>query len=201
MEPDKSFLQIFKTESEKTELIIKNTLIMLGNRIYVDKGGDKHPLLDPGKAGQNIKDKGDNVFIIEADNGEKYVLKIFFQKINAVTKQSPISSFLEEYATYKKIVVARDYNKKISESRTQFFSENSLLENILDYCDQPRFELLSPKEMELVKKEYNITDYTTSKYTKKDATVKYFALKKGDVIRVIRPSPTSGESIAYRIVQ
>ena len=84
--------------------------------------------------------------------------------------------------------------------RTQIFKENTLLSNLIDYRDQPKFELLSPTEMDQFKLEYNATDYTTKKMLKTDPIAKYYALHKGDIIRIIRPSPTAGQSIDYRIV-
>ena len=54
--------------------------------------------------------------------------------------------------------------------------------------------------MEKFKNEYNATDYTIKKILRSDPISKYYALRKGDIVRIIRPSPTSGEAIDYRIV-
>lgn len=151
-----------------------------------------------------MEDKGDHVYIIPADNGTKYALKIVFQKITTISKQSIIAEFLENYAGYQRIIVASDYTNKIAEyilkRQTQLFREFSFLQDIISYRDQPRFELLSPEEMEQVRREYQLNEYTFEKMLRSDPVAKYFALKKGDLIRIIRPSPTAGESIAYRIV-
>lgn len=185
-------------------MIIHNVLVMLGNRIYVDKEGKKHPLLDVAKTEKNIEDRGDNKYVFTTDHGEPYALKIIFQKISGTGKQTAINEFINEYAKHKKIIVAYDYNNKIVEyvakHRAQIFREHFFLQDIISYRDQPKFELLSPSEMEMVKKEYNITDYTAEKMSRFDPVARYFGLKKGDIIRIIRPSPTSGEAIAYRIV-
>lgn len=203
MEPNKILFPIIKPESTKIKVIINNILIMLSNRIYIDKNGNKQPLLDYNDT-TNLDDRGDGTYIIETNNGDKYAIKIIFQKIVATGKQSIISDFFKEYAQYKKIIVAHDFNNKIAEyvakQNTQIFKEGALLENIIDYRDQPRFELLSPSEIKKFKMEYNATDYTTKKMVRSDPIAKYYALRKGDVVRIIRPSPTSGEGIDYRIV-
>jgi DNA-directed RNA polymerase subunit H (RpoH/RPB5) len=204
MEPNKTIFGVMKSESDKINIIINNTIIMLSNRVYIDKEGSKVQLLDPVTAKKNMIDKGENTFIIKASNGDNYALKIVFQKISAVGKQSLISEFFREYEDYKKIIVASDFNNKIieyvSRYQTQIFLESALLRDIISYRDLPKFELLSPKEMEEVKRDYNVTDYTILKIPVRDPVVKYYALKKGDIIRVIRPSPTSGYSVTYRIV-
>src|SRR5208282_767864 len=110
----------------------------------------------------------------------------------------------KEYTNYKKIIIATDYNNKISDFALkhgiQIFKECSMLQDIISYRDQPIFELLSPEEMEIVKTEYNMTNYTMNKTSKSDPTVKYFGLKKSNIYRVVRYSPTSGYAINYRIV-
>lgn len=204
MEENKNLFTVIKSEAEKIKTIIDNTLIMLGNRIYIDKTGAKNRLLDPEIAIKTIKDKGDNTFIIQANNGDNYVLKIVFQKISTSGRQSVISEFFKDYEQYKKILVAKEFNNKISDyvsrNHTQIFNEDTLLSDLIKARFQPKFELLSPTEMEQFKSEYNVTDYTCGKMVRNDAITKYYGLKKGDIIRVIRPSSTSGRGIGYRIV-
>ena len=204
MEPNKSLFAVMKTDSEKTRIIIKNTLIMLSRRIYVDKSGNKHQLSNFSEATKSIEDRNDGTFTVTVTNNDKYAIKIVFQRISATGKQSIISEFFKDYGNYKKIIVARDFNTKISDyvnkHHTQIFKESDMLQDIYSYHYQPIIELLNPSEMEAVKKEYNATDYTIKKILKNDAITKYFALKKGEIIRIIRPSPTSGEAIDYRVV-
>lgn len=204
MEPNKSLFTVTKSNEQKNKDILTNVLIMLSNRIYIDKNGEKHNLITLPDARKKLEDRDDNTYVLKANNGNMYVIKIVNYKISTTGKQSFVSEFLKEYAEYKKIIVAQDYKKLIadyvSKQRTQIFKEDIMLSNLIDHIDQPKFELLSPNEMALVKQEYNTTDYTTKKYLRTDPIPKYFALKKGDVIRIIRPSPTSGQSIDYRIV-
>lgn len=204
MEPNKILFQAIKTDEVKSRTIIHNFLVMLSNRIYIDANGNKQPLIGSQKDFEKIEDRGDNTYTIRANNGDDYAIKIVFQRISATGKQSIISEFFKDYTKYKKIIVARDFNNKISDyvtkHHTQIFRESMMLYNIIDYRDQPRFELLTPAEMEQVKNEYNITSYTTKKMLRSDPIAKYYALRKDDIIRIIRPSFTSGEAIDYRIV-
>ena len=204
METNKTLFAIMKSDAEKTKIILNNTLIMLSNRIYMDKAGNKRPLLDIAEIEGKLQDKGDGTYTIKANNGDNYAIKIIFQRISAVGKQSIITEFFKDYAQYKKIIVSRDFNNKVADyvakQHTQIFREASLLENIIEHRDQPKFELLSPLEMDKFKSEYNATDYTTKKLLRNDPITKFYALKKGDIIRIIRSSPTSGEGIDYRIV-
>lgn len=204
MEPNRKLFNVLKSESENISTIIDNVLAMLSNRIYIDNSGNKHKLIEYGKAKSSIEDQGDNVYTIKVDNGNTFAFKIIFQKITTSGKSSEINDFFKDYANYKKIVIAQDYNNKIvkyiNQNRAQIFKINSFASDIIKHRDQPEFELLTNREAVAVKQEYNVTDYTIGKMLKTDPVAKYFALKKGDIIRIIRPSPTSGKSVSYRIV-
>lgn len=203
MEPNKSLFIITKSEAVKTKIILHNVLTMLSNRIYIDKQGNKHAVLD-NVDDKNVTEKSDNTFIIKANNGATYAVKIIYQKITATGKQSVIREFFKDYAQYHKIIIANDFNNKIAEyvskRHTQIFRESALLMDIISHRDQPKFEVLTPKEIEQVMAEYHVSDYTMKKMLRTDAVCKYYALKRGDVIRIIRPSPTAGQAIDYRIV-
>lgn len=203
MDPNKSLFQIHKSDEEKTVIIIRHVVLMLSRRIFIDKNKEKQPLLIIDDMPKPI-DKGDGVFVIKTRNGDKVAVKIVFSKITTSGKQSALSEFIKEYPEYKKIIIAKDYNNKISDFALkhgiQIFKECSMLQDIILYRDQPIFELLSPSEMDAVMAEYNTTNYTLNKTPKADPTIKYFGLKKMTVYRVIRYSQTAGYAINYRIV-
>lgn len=203
MEANKSVFHVYKSEEMKITSIKYHVLLMLSRRIYIDKNKEKQPLLLLSDM-QKPVDKGENVFVIKTRNGDKYATKIIFQKITTSGKQSAISEFIKDYAEYKKIIIANDYNNKIADFALkhgiQIFKEFSMLQDIIMHRDQPLFELLSSEEMQEVMAEYNVTGYTLPKTLKSDPTIKYFALKKSNVYRVIRYSPTSGYAINYRVV-
>jgi DNA-directed RNA polymerase subunit H (RpoH/RPB5) len=197
--------QIVKSEGQKIESIIHHVLLMLSRRIYMDNAKEKQPLIILDKTAKP-EISSDNVFIIKARNGDEYAIKILFQEIKSSGKNSPITEFIKEYPKYHKIIIASGFSNKVadfcSKHKIQIFRENSMLEDVLSQRDQPIFELLSPAEMKKVQEEYNVTNYTINKTIfKTDITASYLGLKKRDIFRVLRPTPTSGYSIAYRIVE
>lgn len=197
-----------KSEEETTNEIIDNILIMLHNRLYFTKDkqfnlietADRKTLEKSGL----LIDKTNYTFVVKTTNNLNYVFKIIYQKITAVGKSSIISDFLKDYAKHKKILVATDFNSKIikyvATNRAQIFKTSSFNSDIAVHRDQPIFQVLSPKEKEQVKLEYNLTEYTTKKFVKNDPMVKYYDLKKKDMVRIIRYSIISGQGIDYRCV-
>ncbi len=205
-------LTVYKTESEKSDVILNNILLMLNRRVYLDKDGKNKPLFDMEKS--SFRSENDNTYVIKVENGERYVLRIIYQKISITGKQSPILTFIEEFPEQHKIFIGSDYsnkylefeaerNQQLLESKhkeIQLFKEEDFLEDILAIRDQPKFELLTPTEMKDVKKAYNATNYTILKALKNDPVIRYLNIKKGEIYRIIRPSPTAVYGIAYRIV-
>lgn len=199
-----TFFSVQKSEAQRSAIIVDNILKMLSKRIFINKTGEKESLIDYTEGVKNITDHKDNIYTLKTNNNLTYAFKITFSKLSSIGKSPDIADFLKKYSEHKKIIVATEFNNRIldhiDKHETQIFLESTLMQDILDYFDQPRFEMLSPKERELVLKEYGLSDYTMKKIKPIDPISKYFGLKKGDVIRVIRPSPIAGETIDYRVV-
>ncbi|MCP3685668.1 MAG: DNA-directed RNA polymerase subunit H [bacterium] len=64
----------------------------------------------------------------------------------------------------------------------------------------PKHTKLSEKDKQELFKKYNITAEQLPKILKNDAAIAGMGLKPGDVIKVVRESPTAGESIFYRVI-
>ena len=67
--------------------------------------------------------------------------------------------------------------------------------------------ILVPKHIKLEKKDaddllerYNVSIKQLPKISPKDPMVKIIEAKPGDIIKIIRKSPTAGESFFYRVV-
>jgi len=72
--------------------------------------------------------------------------------------------------------------------------------NIFKHELVPEHEILSPKEREQVLAQYKIQPYQLLQIRFSDPTVKAIGAKPGDILRIIRESPTAGTHIAYRYV-
>lgn len=73
--------------------------------------------------------------------------------------------------------------------------------NIKNHSFVPKFIKLSEKEKEKILSDYNISSRQLPRILIKDSAIQDLEeLKEGDVIKIIRNSPTAGESNYYRIV-
>ena len=72
--------------------------------------------------------------------------------------------------------------------------------DILKHKLVPHHEVLSREEVEKLLKAYNIKKEQLPRILLTDPVAKAIGAKEGDVIKIIRKSPTAGISIAYRLV-
>jgi len=64
----------------------------------------------------------------------------------------------------------------------------------------PKHTKLNDKDKEKLLEKYNISVSQLPKITKNDPAIKDLKLKPGDVVKIIRISPTAGEAVFYRSV-
>ena len=72
--------------------------------------------------------------------------------------------------------------------------------NIFEHELVPKHEILSEEEREELLKKYNIRPYQIPHIKRTDPTVFLIGAKPGDIIKIIRKSPTAGVYVTYRYV-
>ncbi|ARF09488.1 DNA-directed RNA polymerase subunit 5 [Indivirus ILV1] len=203
--------QIFQVEKNNED--IRKTVLTNVVKMLTERG-----ILKLENQENNIKtliDKptDDNIYIITKDKykekeKQKIAVKLFMTKIASISKQSPISDFMNKHAAYHKIIIVKSINVKSAQhitstfSETELFLEHDLMVNLVDCTFVPKYEVIDKDtddfknfcEIYLCKKR-NIPKLFIN-----DPMAKYYNLKKGDIVRIIRPSETSGYSSSYRIV-
>ena len=72
--------------------------------------------------------------------------------------------------------------------------------NVFDHLMVPIHILLNQEEVEKLLKKYRIKPYQLPKIKDSDPGVMVIQAQPGDIIKILRKSPTAGEAIAYRYV-
>lgn len=70
--------------------------------------------------------------------------------------------------------------------------------DISKHVSVPEHIKLSDKEKEELLEKYHVSLKELPKIAKKDPAIEHLNAKEGDIIKIIRKSPTSGEAIFYR---
>jgi len=83
----------------------------------------------------------------------------------------------------------------------EFFLTKNLMFNITQHEIVPRHILLSEEEANKVLEEFDATKSQLPKLLSTEPVAKYYGMKSGDVCKILRHSPMTGESFYYRIVK
>lgn len=85
------------------------------------------------------------------------------------------------------------------ECTVEIFLEENLLVNITKHELVPKHVLLSKLEKKALLQRYRLKESQLPRIQKDDPVARYFGLKKGNVVKIIRRSETSGRYASYRL--
>ncbi len=78
--------------------------------------------------------------------------------------------------------------------------EKTLLARIMEHELVPKAEIVPKEEAKKILKQLNAAPWQLPWIRASDPLVRIIGAKPGDVIRIIRKSPTAGEVVVYRFV-
>ncbi|KAI9513002.1 DNA-directed RNA polymerase RPB5 subunit [Russula earlei] len=135
---------------------------------------------------------------------------IFFsdEKSVGVKTMRKLLNILEEKNIAKGIIIfpgtmTSSARKVISAMQARFrleeFAEADLLVNITHHKLVPRHEILDSEQKRLLLERYRLKETQLPRIQLADPIARYYGLRRGQVVKITRPSETSGRYASYRV--
>ncbi|ESK92314.1 dna-directed rna polymerase i [Moniliophthora roreri MCA 2997] len=142
-------------------------------------------------------DSSDQIFVFFSD--EKSVGVKTMRKMLEILEQKGIQRGIIVFPgnmtpSARKVIVAMAAQYRLEE-----FSESDLLVNIVHHTLVPRHEVLSPEDKKILLAKYRLKDTQLPRIQLADPVARYYGLRRGQVVKITRPSETSGRYASYRI--
>ncbi|KAL7053599.1 hypothetical protein AAHC03_026978 [Spirometra sp. Aus1] len=154
----------------------------------------------------------DLLMVVNHEEDPADMLYVFFpeeEKVNMKTIRAYVDQMQQDH-TYKAILVLQDRGltpaakTAIAELSYKYtlecFFENELMVNITEHELVPQHVVLTQEEKKELLDRYRLKESQLPKMQVSDPVSRYYGLRRGQVVRINRPSETAGRYITYRIV-
>jgi len=148
--------------------------------------------------------------LVEKADDESNQLFVFFpedEKVGVKPIKVYTDRMKEEAVTNAILVLRQDITgyakqavQEMSDScRIEHFKEAELLVDITEHTLVPEHVLLSVNEKAELLNRYRLKDTQLPRIQRDDPVARYYGMKRGQVVKIIRPSETAGRYVTYRV--
>jgi DNA-directed RNA polymerase subunit H len=153
------------------------------------------------------KDKEVTTYVVETPKEKKKLLIwcIPEEKTVGIAYLNRISKAMKEAEIERGILITSGrYTHSVKQSakkkKIELLPKTFPVFDIFEHDLVPKHEILKENERKKLLEQFKVQPYQLPQIKASDPAVKVIGAKPGDILRIIRKSPTAGEHIAYRYV-
>ncbi|CAO3611875.1 unnamed protein product [Cunninghamella blakesleeana] len=155
-------------------------------------------------------DRNHLTFVVQKKDNPTNQLLVFFPKDKSVGVK-PLRVYVERMAQQQIPKGICVYQNSLTSSASKVmqslpskhtlesFNENELLVNITHHVLVPKHEVLTAEEKAILLQRYRLKDSQLPRIQHSDPVARYYGLKRGQVVKILRESETAGRYVSYRL--
>ncbi|XP_055351234.1 DNA-directed RNA polymerases I, II, and III subunit RPABC1-like [Paramacrobiotus metropolitanus] len=155
--------------------------------------------------------RNDLLILVQHANDPTEQLLVFWPEEPKVGIK-PIKTYfqqMQEQSVSRAIIVIKQGMTPIAKSALndmapkyimEHFTEAELMFNVTEHELVPKHVLLSPEEKQELLTRYKLKENQLPRMQLGDPVARYFGMKRGQVVKIIRASETAGRYVTYRLV-
>jgi DNA-directed RNA polymerase I, II, and III subunit RPABC1 len=170
---------------------------------FIQKFGDRPSEGRPSKSDMDVlvgkpDDVSDQVFIFFPDHPKIGIkpVKNYFQRM----EQDGVSRGIIVISEGLTPSAKQALNAMAPRYVLEMFTDAEILVNITEHKLVPKHTVLTPQEKQDLLSKYKVTDKQLPRIKLQDPVARYYGLKRGQVVKIIRMGETAGEYVTYRMV-
>jgi len=156
------------------------------------------------------KHKEGSSFLVKTAEGKKLLIYCWpTQGTVGVQAMNQVRKVMKEQNVERAVLVTAGRLTQAAKQHAKASSKRPPIEliprifpsfNIFSHVLVPKHEIVAPEDRDKLLNEYRVQPYQLPRLNASDPGAKAIGAKPGDIVRVIRDSPTAGKYISYRYV-
>uniref|UniRef100_A0A7S4AX30 DNA-directed RNA polymerases I, II, and III subunit RPABC1 n=1 Tax=Pseudo-nitzschia australis TaxID=44445 RepID=A0A7S4AX30_9STRA len=146
---------------------------------------------------EKADDENNQLFVFFAEEEKVGVkpIKVFTDRMRAEGVANAIMVLRVDITPFAKTALS----EMSGDFRIEHFKEAELLVDITQHQLVPVHQVLTPTEKSELLKRYRLKDTQLPRIQPNDPVARYYGMKRGNVVKIIRPSETAGRYVTYRV--
>ena len=182
---------------KKRSYVVDAAQLAMTPRGFVDQFGDQPKRNDLTILAEHETDAEDQLFVFLPDDDKVGVktIKQYCEMMKEASVSHAILVVKQGVTPFAKTAL----QEMASTYLIEHFRDAELLVDVTEHRLVPAHALLSPEDRQALLDRYKLRAEQLPRIQRTDPVARYYGLKVGEVIKIVRPSETAGRYVTYRV--